>query len=68
MTIWVASTDSNLSLDERKAQRKTIEDNGFEFYARFNDEVIARKWAKMIKLHTNVELVVSPVYPTSIRV
>jgi len=68
MSIWVVSTNSNLSSDERKEQRKIIENNGLEWYARFNDETVARKFANKIKQCTKIELVVSQVYSTSISI
>ena len=68
MSIWVVSTNSNLSSDERKEQRKIIESNGLKCYARFNDETVARKFAEKIKQCTKVELVVSQAYSTSISI
>lgn len=66
MAIWVASISSNLPLEQRKEQRKIIESNGLECYARFNDETVARKFAEKIKQCTKIELVVSQAYSTSI--
>ena len=68
MAVWVASLNSNLSLEKRKEQRKIIADNGLEYYARFNDEIIARKFADKIKQATKIDMLVSQVYSTEIKI
>lgn len=68
---WTVGTNANLSPATRSAQRKRIESNGLEWYARFQDgpdgRAAAENYAAKVKAATGVKLVIGQTYSTSIK-
>ena len=68
MRIWIVEVDRELSQAERALQKQKIVNNGLEYYARFADEKVARKFADKIKWATGIVMTVCEAFPSSITI